>query len=53
LGNRFSSKITQDKVDVEIDIGDLKIPASVKNINLKNKISDIHLLEGRSVLALV
>lgn len=53
LGNKFSSNITQDKVDVEIDIGDLKIPASVKNINLKNKISDIHLLEGRSVLALV
>lgn len=53
LGNKFSSNITQDKVDVEIDIGDLKIPASVKNINLKNKISNIHLLEGRSVLALV
>lgn len=53
IGNKFSSNITQDKVDVEIDIGDLKIPASVKNINLKNKISDIHLLEGRSVLALV
>jgi hypothetical protein len=30
----------------------LQVPASLKNINLKAKF-DIHLLEGRSVLALV
>ena len=52
-GNVFSTKITQDKVDVEILIDGLKVPASVKNYNMANVKTDIHLLSGRSVLALV
>lgn len=51
-GNKFNTTITQDKVDVEIEVNGLQVPASLKNINLKANF-DIHLLEGRSVLALV
>lgn len=52
-GNVFSTKITQDKVDVEIIVNGMKVPASVKNYNMGNPKTDIHLLSGRSVLALV
>lgn len=50
----FSTKMTQDKVDVEIQIDGLNIPASVKNYNLSNVYyKDVHLLSGRSLIALV
>ena len=52
-GNIFSTRITPDKVDIEITIGNMKVPASVKNYNMGNPTTDIHLLSGRSVLALV
>lgn len=54
-GNYFSAHETQDKVDVEIEVKGLKIPASIKNYNLQNTymVKDVHLLSGRSVLALV
>lgn len=52
-GNIFSTKVTQDKVDVEITVNGLQVPASVKNYNMGNPSTDIHLLSGRSVLALV
>ena len=54
-GNYFSVHETQDKVDVEIEVKGLKVPASIKNYNLQNTYinKDIHLLSGRSVLALV
>lgn len=53
-GNIFSSKITQDKVDVEIEVSELEVPASIKNYNFGNNyFSDIHLLQGRSVLVLL
>lgn len=50
----FSTKMTQDKVDVEIQIDGLNIPGSVKNYNLSNVYyKDVHLLSGRSLIALV
>ena len=50
----FSTKMTQDKVDVEIQIDGLSIPGSVKNYNLSNVYyKDVHLLSGRSLIALV
>lgn len=52
-GNIFSTRITPDKVDVEITVNGLQVPASVKNYNMGNPSTDIHLLSGRSVLALV
>ena len=53
-GNYFTTKFTQDKVDIEVEFGGEKILGSVKNYNLANtKFEDIHLLSGRSVLALV
>lgn len=54
-GNYFSAHETQDKVDVEIEVKDLKVPASIKNYNLQNTYmsKDIHLLSGRSILTLV
>lgn len=53
-GNYFSTKFTQDKVDIEVEFGGEKILGSVKNYNLANtEFKDIHLLSGRSVLALV
>ena len=53
-GNYFSTKFTQDKVDIEVEFGGENILGSVKNYNLANtEFEDIHLLSGRSVLALV
>lgn len=53
-GNYFTTRFTQDKVDIEVEFGGEKILGSVKNYNLANtKFEDIHLLSGRSVLALV
>lgn len=54
-GNYFSAHETQDKVDVEIEIKGLKVPASIKNYNLQDTymVKDVRLLSGRSVLALV
>ena len=53
-GNYFTTRFTQDKVDIEVEFGGEKILGSVKNYNLANtEFKDIHLLSGRSVLALV
>ncbi len=54
-GNYFSIRETQDKVDVEIEVKGLKVPASIKNYSLQNTYYNegIHLLSGRSVLTLV
>lgn len=53
-GNYFTTRFTQNKVDIEVEFGGENILGSVKNYNLANtKFEDIHLLSGRSVLALV
>lgn len=53
-GNYFTTRFTQDKVDIEVEFGGENILGSVKNYNLANtKFEDIHLLSGRSILALV
>lgn len=53
-GNYFTTRFTQDKVDIEVEFGGENILGSVKNYNLANtEFEDIHLLSGRSVLALV
>lgn len=52
--NYFTVMFTQDKVDIEVEFGGEKILGSVKNYNLANtEFEDIHLLSGKSVLALV
>lgn len=52
-GNNFKANPTQDKVDVYIDVNGLSVPASVKNYNMANVSTDVHLLSGRSVLQLI
>lgn len=53
-GNYVSANVTQDKIDVNIAWEGLRIPASVKNYNLGNsKYTDVHLLNGRSILVLL
>lgn len=52
-GNYIYAAGTQDKVDVDIAFQDFIIPASVKNYNFNNPISDMHFLEGRSILTLL
>lgn len=52
-GVTFRTTETQDKVDVILEFDNLDIPASVKNYNMANVNTDVHLLSGRSVLMLV
>lgn len=53
-GNYISANVTQDKIDINIAWEGLRIPASVKNYNLGNsKYTDVHLLNGRSLLVLL
>lgn len=48
----YTVKATYDKVDLTIDIDDMKIPVSVKNYNLQNTVN-IHFLTGKSWIRLV
>lgn len=50
----YTTNTTSDKVDVNIQFNGVELPASIKNINLQNKLyNNISLLSGRGLLALL
>lgn len=51
-GNYFSTRSTQDKVDVTIEVNGFDVNASVKNYDMSNTKFNVHLLSGSSVLML-
>ena len=47
-GNKLKINYTENKIDIDVNVGNLKIPASVKNYNIDS--SHIGVLSGTSIL---